>query len=213
MMKKNAQARVALKLAGLSSAERVRMARAIGNAMTNNPNFPKPPVTPAALAKAADTLEQSEASAKAARQAATMRLSERDDAAHALEGALTQLASYVDTQAKGVRAVIDSAAMPVKGTPVRSTTPPPAPDALTAQNGDNPGEAKVKWQPTAGARSYVVERSANPNDATSWTHVGVGTKRLFVAKNVPSGRVWFRVAAIGAQGQGPWSDPATCIVS
>jgi len=46
-----------------------------------------------------------------------------------------------------------------------------------------------------------------------WLHGGVSTKTSHIVTGLRAGaRVWIRVAAIGAAGQGTWSDPATKIV-
>ena len=46
-----------------------------------------------------------------------------------------------------------------------------------------------------------------------WTHAKTVVKSSATVDNLTSGqRVWFRVAAVGAAGQGPWSDLATKIV-
>ena len=134
-------------------------------------------------------------------------------AAFSLDNLLTQLGAYVQSVANGNKNIIDSASMPVKGTAVRTTVPPPAPDPLSDVTGPKSGEAKLKWASAAGAKSYVVERTLDPNDTGSWKHVGAVSKRTYIAQNVPAGRTWFRVAAISGKGQGPWSDPATCTVT
>ena len=40
----------------------------------------------------------------------------------------------------------------------------------------------------------------------SWRQIGIFTKTNFVTNSFTSGtKYWFRVAAVGAAGQGPWS--------
>jgi hypothetical protein len=71
----------------------------------------------------------------------------------------------------------------------------------------------LSWDPVVEAASYVIEISPDPVTPTSWTHLGLSTKSTFTATDLQSGsRVWFRVAAVNANGQSPWSDPATKIV-
>jgi hypothetical protein len=49
-----------------------------------------------------------------------------------------------------------------------------------------------------------------PAGQTGWRHAFVVTKSSASVPGLVSGkRHWFRVAALGAAGQGPWSDPAT----
>jgi len=83
---------------------------------------------------------------------------------------------------------------------------------LSATAGDHEGEVDLAWDGVAGARSYVIEKSADPPTATSWGHGGVATKsRASINGLTPGTRYWFRVAAVGTNGQSGWSDPATRI--
>jgi len=53
-------------------------------------------------------------------------------------------------------------------------------------------------------------KSPDPITRTSWTLGVVSTKSSATLSGLTSGtKYWFRVAAIGAAGQGAWSDPAT----
>jgi hypothetical protein len=54
-----------------------------------------------------------------------------------------------------------------------------------------------------------MEKSPDPPTPTSFTHAGVCTRSAFTVTGLTSGtRYWFRVAAINANGQSAWSDPA-----
>ena len=54
-----------------------------------------------------------------------------------------------------------------------------------------------------GTKSYSIEVS---------TVSGTGPWSATVNSMTSGQRVWFRVSAVGAARQGPWSDPATKIV-
>jgi hypothetical protein len=70
----------------------------------------------------------------------------------------------------------------------------------------------LSWDTTFGAKSYVIERSADPPTPTSWAHAAVSTKSKATITTLASGtRHWFRVAAVGTNGQSGWSDPGTKI--
>jgi hypothetical protein len=61
-----------------------------------------------------------------------------------------------------------------------------------------------------GLKSYIGEQTEDPAGQTGWTHAFVVTKSSASVPGLISGkRYWFRVTALGAAGQGPWSDPAT----
>jgi chitodextrinase len=78
------------------------------------------------------------------------------------------------------------------------------------------GEIDLNWQPVRGAASYAIVRSTTGNvaNAGDWAAAGTSTKSKASVSGLTSGtRYWFRVAAVGSAGQGPWSDPATAIAS
>jgi len=125
---------------------------------------------------------------------------------------MTQSVGYVTAVAGGDEEIIQSAGMDVRATPGASAAPT-QPNALSATAGDHDGTMDLSWDPVVEAASYVIEMSPDPVTATSWKHQGVSTKSTFTVPGLSSGaRVWFRVAAVNANGQSPWSDPATKIV-
>jgi hypothetical protein len=73
------------------------------------------------------------------------------------------------------------------------------------------GEVDLQWNPIRrGLKSYIIEKTTDAGAATGWTHAGISTKSKTSISGLTSGtRYWFRVAAVGTAGQGPWSDPAT----
>lgn len=55
----------------------------------------------------------------------------------------------------------------------------------------------------------MIQKSPDPPTETSWAHAGVSTKSKATIADLDSGtRYWFRVAAVNANGQSGWSDPA-----
>ncbi|MFT5471462.1 MAG: hypothetical protein ACI8UO_006596, partial [Verrucomicrobiales bacterium] len=112
---------------------------------------------------------------------------------------------------KGDEAKILSAGMDVRDTggPVQMTQV----TGLDAGFGDDAGEVDLNWDPIRGSKSYEVQRSPDLVTAESWTHGAVSTKSKATLNGLPTGtRCWFRVRAVGANGNGAWSDPATKIV-
>ncbi|MEK6259807.1 MAG: fibronectin type III domain-containing protein [Planctomycetota bacterium] len=83
---------------------------------------------------------------------------------------------------------------------------------LSVTLGDFDGELDLDWDNVRGARSYQIQRSPDPVSATSWTLIDTVTASRATVKNLTSGtKYWFRVAAIGAAGPGPWSNPVAKI--
>ena len=90
----------------------------------------------------------------------------------------------------------------------------PKPESVTATVGDNDGEIDGAWNRIYGAKSYEVQSSPDPiGDNNGWVHAFTATRSSGTLAGLPSGKKrWLRVRAIGAQGPGPWSDPACCMV-
>ena len=82
---------------------------------------------------------------------------------------------------------------------------------LFATQGDGNGEVDLHWNPIKrGLNSYLIEKTTDPAGQTGWAYATTVTKSSAAVTGLTSGtRYWFRVAAIGSAGQGPWSDPAT----
>ena len=80
-------------------------------------------------------------------------------------------------------------------------------------SGSKAGEIELNWDKVKGTKSYIMQKQLDPHDDTMWEYAGVSTKSKDILDNLERGKqYWFRVAAIGAAGQSPWSDPATKIV-
>ena len=61
-----------------------------------------------------------------------------------------------------------------------------------------------------GLQTYVIELTEDPTGLTGWRNVGITKKSNHTITGLVSGRrYWVRVAAVGAAGQGPWSEVAT----
>ena len=205
-------ARVKLNLKNLSVTDKIAKGRRIVAAMTNNNGFstPSPPLSE--VTAALDDLEKAFASVQSSRSEVATRVGIQDNAETKVDQILTQLAGYVESVAGKDDTLITSAGLEPKTS--RSTpTLPTAPQGLSATAGDHEGQIDLSWKGVPNARSYVIESSVDPANATTWTHSAVATSASKVISNLTSGkRYWFRVAAVGAGGQSGWSEHATKVV-
>jgi hypothetical protein len=202
-----------LGLRDLAIPAKVQLAQQIVTAMTGNQSFttPNPPLT--TVSAAASLLAQQYNAAQAAREDAKLATLQQDNADTNFNNVLTQLAAYVDATAGGNEVVIMSSGMGVKS-PKTPPVPPVAPAAVTAANTIMTGEIDLKWDRVTGAKTYAIERSPEPVTAQSWTNGDSATKARATVSNLTAGqKYWFRVAAIGAAGHGPWSNPVAKIVT
>ncbi|HKS30191.1 MAG TPA: fibronectin type III domain-containing protein, partial [Pyrinomonadaceae bacterium] len=152
-----------------------------------------------------ESTHSAQQSAKQQAKALTTDLSEKEEI---LNSTLNQLAAYVESVSGGDEQKIQSAGMDVRA-PGTATGALPAPDGLNATQGDMEGEIDLSWDKVDRARSYVIEQSTDPVTATSWQHAAVSTKSQTTIDGLTTGtKYWFRVAAVGPQGQGPWSNLA-----
>jgi hypothetical protein len=189
---------------------------AVGNVitkMTSNSHFttPNPP-----LATLSSLLADSQAKAAAyvaVLNAAEQARIERDVARKALADAYELEGAYVQNQSGGNEVVILGS-----GYDVRATATPIGPVAqvlnVTVTEGDGEGMLDVHWDRTRGAMGYEVALSTGTDPATAtYAQVALPTGAKTTLTALTSGtRVWIKVRAIGADGPGPWSGPATKIV-
>lgn len=202
--------RIKLNFANLSVTEKVAKARQIVASLTGNAAFATPTPALAAITAAIDGLETAEGESQTAKQVAKTKTSARNDREDTLDKIMSQLAGYVESVAGDNEEMIRSAGMDTRAAPTSTSGAPGQPQGLNATAGDHEGEVDLSWDTVAGARSYVIEKSPDPPTNSSWTHAGVSTKSRSTVSGLTSGsKFWFRVAAVGTNGQSGWSDPAT----
>jgi hypothetical protein len=200
---------VVLNLHGLSVPDKIEKANSFIKAINGNANFPSPGEQLVKIGEAVASLQAAYTDATEARGIAVTKTAIMNQLEAALDLLLTALGHYVEGECKGDEAKIKSAGMDIKA----AATPigiPQRPDGMTAAEGLKNGSINLKWKAVKGARSYVVRTTATIADGASWKQVLVVTKASATIDNLVSGtQYWFQVAAVGAAGQGPWSDPAT----
>jgi Fibronectin type III domain len=204
-------AKVKLDFRRLPVADKVIKGQQLVASLTGNASFPTPHPPLAQITAAIDGLQMAVTDAQVARQAARAKTAEQNDKEAALDKLMTQLAAYIESTSGGDETLIKAAGADVRSL-AASSEGLTAPTALAATEGDHNGEIDLHWNRVNRARSYVIERSADPPTDSSWTHEKVVTTSSATMSGLTRGaKYWFRVAAIGASGQSGWSDPATKI--
>ena len=185
--------------------QKIQFARQIVLDMTGNANFDIPAPALTAVSAAATDLETAYNAAQTARQVAKSLTSNQDAKAAALDLILAQEANYVENTANGDRTKIESSGFSVRN-PSAPIGPLPMVTDLAVAPSENEGSADLKWKLIRGARSYVIER-ASAAPTLNWAPIASPTKSKASVNTMTSGqKYWFRVAGIGAAGQGPWSE-------
>lgn len=201
--------KIKLNFRNLSIPEKVARARQVVTALTGNSNFSAPHPTLAEVTAATAALEEAANAAQAARLEAKGRTAAQGEREDELTQLMTQLAAHVESVAGGDEAKIMSAGLETRSERTTDSTAPAAPETLTATTGNHEGEIELSWDAVRGARSYVIERSTNPQEASSWAQAGVAPRSSFIVEGLESGtRYYFRVAAVTLNGQSPWSNQA-----
>jgi len=202
-------AQVKLNLQSYTIPEKVQKMRQVGIAMTGNANFTTPDPTLVALGDGADALETAYNLAQGARELAKQKTDIQNAANAAANALLTAEGAYVQNKSGGNPVIIQSAGMDVRadGAPIGDL---PGPANLSASEGDHDGEIDIHWNRVKGAKSYVVQYTTTPTNAASWVNGPVAPKsKITVTGLTSSTKYYLRVAAVGAAGQGAFSELAS----
>lgn len=196
----------------MADTDVIQLATNIKTAMTGNAAFTTPTPSLTSIGTAITTAQTALTTALNAQVAAKSATATKDAAITALKTALTQLATYVGLTANGSETTILSSGMAVQSAKTPSAVPDQVTD-LSITTGDNNGELDLQWDTVSGAKSYEVQLSPDPMTSTSFVSQPSVTKSRAAIIGLTSGaKMWARVRAVSAGGQGAWSDPATKIV-
>src|SRR5436305_9405873 len=168
--------KVKLNISRLSIPQRTAKCRQIVTAMTGNPNFPNPNPPLATVTATLNDLDAATNAAQASRQETKAKTADQNNKDDIASGLMSQLAAHVESVAGGDEGIILSAGMDTKAAPTAASDIPDAPANLSATAGDRDGEIHLSWEAVSGAKSYIIELSADPITATSWAHARVSTR-------------------------------------
>ena len=80
-----------------------------------------------------------------------------------------------------------------------------SPLSLRAIAGNMKGEVDLVWEPIEGAKSYVIQKCSGIIEPNNWKREDTISKSSYTVSNLQKGKHWFRIAALGRKGLGPWS--------
>jgi hypothetical protein len=203
--------KVKLELSKKNTSEKVDFARKVVTSMTGNANFPTPNPALADISTAATNVTSASDDVENTRKLLQTKIVYLAQQETILDSLLTQLGTYVENISSGDEVKINSAGMDVK----RERSSSGLPGKITGINatvGDNAGEIGLYWDKDDAAKSYVVEIAPEASPMV-WQSGLVSTKTRATVKNLTSAtRYYIHVAAVGAAGQGPWSDTVNKVV-
>jgi len=195
---------------------KIQRCREIIQSMTaSSGDFPSPPIT---MADFESNVLRLEITSKAAFQGGVARTAERNDSLAVVNGDIRALRGYVDSVARGDLILVLRSGFEPSRIP-RPVGMLPEPQNLRAKPGDHPGTVNLRWRNVKGGDSYQLQvREELPLRDTSeegklvkeaWRDLPSTTRTTMEVTGLQSLRYyWFRVAALGSAGLGPWSDPA-----
>lgn len=188
--------------------ERIQRTEDIVDSMTGNPNFPTPSPTLEAVITA--NTELSTAYSNALGGGLELKAIQRSKDA-ALKVLLRSLIDYVNGVAQGDEDIVLSSGFEISKIPQPIGKMPQVTN-LYGRGGDGDGTATLKWLGIYGAKTYTVEMS---DDGVVFTpRLSTTRSRNVVIDELEIGRFYFfRVAAIGAAGQGAFSNTYKVLAS
>jgi len=87
---------------------------------------------------------------------------------------------------------------------------PDAPTLLRAEALDYNGRVRLRWKRSVRRCQFKIQMTRNPAREGSWQLVTSSSQQSCAVDNLESGgKYWFRVSATNAQGESPWSQPAS----
>lgn len=190
-----------------SVSEEISSAGTIVQAMEDNANFttPNPTLNEVTIAIAGLQAAQQQLDANGG---GTKFTTARNIRRKLLKRLMAQLVTYVNNTADGDADIITSAALDLKKPPVHRGRL--AATASVEAKGLEESMIKVNWKTVDGAATYHVQMS-NDISPLAWQEFAgnLVTDTKTEVSDLPSGeKLWFRVIAVNAAGEGVPSNPA-----
>jgi hypothetical protein len=172
---------------------------------TNAATFPNSAADVTALEGELDDLNTAIAEAETARVIASVKLAARETASSAVEARLSKLSGQVHDVAQGVVETIHLAGMDATNDPqpVLMTQV----ENLKIKPSDQDAELLASWKAVPGASYNRVQISTDATPGNWKDHLMTTKSKCKLNHTLVSGtKVYVRVCAGNANGEGPWSD-------
>lgn len=202
----------------LSEADFQAKAGFIIASLTNNPHFPEPwPKQAPTLAQLSDALAAYREAYHASLTRDTLKIKQREAAREALVNLLRLLASYLEFAAAGDVSILATTGYDLRNDIVRGVNSGilPAPSNFRVLHGKQSGTVDIHVDRLPGAASYEVQiAQGDPTVEANWKPARIAKTGSHIAVDnlTPGQTYWFRVRAIGKDGNGLWTDPVSIIV-
>lgn len=191
----------------LPIVEKITKGQHVITASMGNPKVPGNEAALAAFVAAQEELIRVNAEVVELRGTLVAKMTERDDAVANWMARLNGLAGFTESVTEAKAADIESAGFSVRAarTPTQAL---PAPATVVARTNGWPGHTQLRWVPLLGAKSYIIQRCADPMREDGWEFaMGCTAASAEVNGVEPGQRCWYRVAGVNGKGQGTWSAP------
>ncbi len=198
-----------LELQKKTPAQKVTMGEAHIAAMTGNADFPVATRVPddAAVLAAVNGLKSAQAAVISTKTIWRSKVVDSETAEDLFDSVLTARAGNCEAVKPNDPAALLTTALPMRGdpTPVGDL---PAPSDVRATMGDAQGSMDVMCDAMAGASTYILEVRVHTTGSPVLI-TKVMQQSSITLPGLTSGTTYaFRMAAVGPNGQGPWSDEA-----
>jgi hypothetical protein len=195
-----------------TEAELRALAQNIITGLTNNPNFPSPPVSVAELQNQLNAMIQNSDAQVAAQAAAKQATDTKQASVDELTGSVKSVLRYAEDAAHGDDALLAQLGWGGRAVP-RPLQVPGQPRLLEARQ-QGAGWLTLDWKKPAdggAAASYKIERRGRAEG--DWKLAGISVETEVMLNNQERGKEWeYRVIPINKAGEGAPSNIVTAVL-